>query len=361
MDKDISNLKSLRGEFAKLFNRQKLETISIDEYSLNSQNNALSRESFCYWVETKLRGLGSMQGGTSLKFGTYFGQLKPDESYKRRWAGWTKESFEAIRNELIELYDAGKNEDIETIKNSKLSPMFKGKLLSLYFPQRYLNIFASWHLHHFLNKLSIPHSEKDDPVILRELLIAYKKRNSNYAKLDAIDFGHELYSKYGNPSESEAQNEPAEELYEHSQKQVINSTFKRVPEFDDKPENIPEEISTAYGQVYKIDPAKSRRALLDAGFVCEVDENHESFMRRDEKNRYTEAHHLIPRSYQKNYSYSIDVTANIISLCSNCHNCLHYGSKDEREAILARLYFQRQERLMKVGLEVTLKELRSLY
>ena len=361
MDKDISSLKLLRGEFVKRYNRKKLETIWVDEYSLNSQNNSLSRESFCYWVETKLRGLGSMQGGTALKFGTYLGQLKPDISYKRRWAGWTDESFDVIRKALIELYDAGENEDIETIKNSKLSPMFKGKLLSLYFPQRYLNIFASWHLHHFLNKLSIPHGENDDPVVLREMLIAYKKSNPKYANLDAIDFCHELYGKYGNPSESEAQNEPAEELYEHSQKQAINSTFRRVPEFVEQPEDIPEQISTAYGQVYKIDPAKSRRALMDAGFICEVDENHESFMRRDEKNMYTEAHHLIPRSYQKNYPHSLDVTANIISLCSNCHNCLHYGSKDEREAILARLYFQRQERLKAVGLEITLDELRKLY
>ncbi|MCL2357890.1 MAG: HNH endonuclease [Defluviitaleaceae bacterium] len=361
MDKHITELKILRGEFAKRFNRQKLETMTVDEYSLNSQDNALSRESFCYWVETKLRGLGSMQGGTSMKFGTYFGYLKPDTSFQRRWASWTDESFDTVRTALIELYDAGETENIEAIQKSKLSPMFKGKLLSLYFPHRYLNIFALWHLHHFLNKLSIPHGDNDDPVVLRELLIAYRKTNPAYADMDAIDFGHALYGKYGNPSEEEAQREPAEALYEHSQKQVINSTFKKVTNFPEQPEPVPEQISTSYGQVYKINPAKSRRAIIDAGFVCEVDADHETFTRKDEQRKYTEAHHLIPRRYQKNYAYSLDVTANIVSLCSNCHNCLHYGSKDEREALLARLFFQRYERLKEVGLVIALQELRTLY
>ena len=361
MDKNITDLKMLRNDFVKRYNRKKLEIMTIDEYSLNSQDNALSRESFCYWVETKLRGLGSMQGGTALKFGTYFGLLKPNTSYRRHWAGWTGESFETVRKAIIELYDAGAVEDIETIQNSSLSPMFKGKLLSLYFPHRYLNIFASWHLHHFLNKLSIPHKHNDDPVMLRELLITYKQSIPKCAKMDAIDFGHELYGKYGNPSEDEVQNEPAEELYERALSQVINNSYKKVPDFIDVPEEVPAQIETSFGRVYKIDPAKSRRAILNAGFVCEADENHESFMRRDEKNRYTEAHHLIPRSYQKIYRHSLDVVANIVSLCSNCHNCLHYGNKDEREAILARLYFLRKERLEEVGLKITLKELRELY
>ena len=146
--------------------------MTIEEYSLNTEDKALSQKSFCYWVETKLRGLGSMQGATSLKFGTYYGLLKPDTVYRRRWAKWTAESFETIRRELILLYDSGKAEDIEAIQNNLLSPMFKGKLLYLYFPHRYLNIFDAKHLHHFLNKLSIRYKPSDDLVMLREFLMA---------------------------------------------------------------------------------------------------------------------------------------------------------------------------------------------
>ena len=358
---ELKKLKNLRAEFVKIFDRKKLEAITIDEYSLRTGDD-ISQRSFCYWVETKLRGLGSIQGGTSMKFGTYFGLHKPDTDLKRRWANWTGQDFETIRQALLGLYDAGETEDIEAIKNNPLSPMFKGKLLSLYFPHRYLNIFTEVHLHHFLNKLSIPYKPSDDPVILRELLMAYRKSSPQYRSMvDTVDFGHALYKKYGYPSVDEVQQELAEVLYELSQKHIVSASFKKVPEYTDAPEEVLEQIETSYGLVYKIDPAKSRRALLDAKFLCEADETHESFTRRDEKNRYTEAHHLIPRSYQKSYPYSLDVPANIISLCSNCHNCLHYGSKDEREAILARLYFSRRERLEEVGLRISLDELIKLY
>ena len=34
---------------------------------------------------------------------------------------------------------------------------------------------------------------------------------------------------------------------------------------------------------------------------------------------YVEAHHLIPMGFQDDFSKSIDVEANIISLCTYCH------------------------------------------
>ena len=38
---------------------------------------------------------------------------------------------------------------------------------------------------------------------------------------------------------------------------------------------------------------------------------------------YIEAHHLIPMEYQGDFSVSIDVPENIISLCPNCHRAFH--------------------------------------
>ncbi len=34
---------------------------------------------------------------------------------------------------------------------------------------------------------------------------------------------------------------------------------------------------------------------------------------------------MIPISKYKDYNYSLDVMENIVSLCSHCHNLLHYG------------------------------------
>jgi len=357
----LDAFESLRREFIEKFSRQKLEDLTIEEYSLNAEDNNLSKESLCYWVEQKTRELGSIKGATAMKFGTYFGKKKPELNNRQHWASWTDGSFDVIRNALLELYDAGENENIEIIKRNKLSPMFKGKLLSLYFPNRFLNIFSSEHLHHFLNKLSISYSGKDDVVDLREKLIDYKNANPKYEELTAIAFGNELGRLYGWPPSTEIQFEQAEDLYEQSQIKVVNRSFKHVPGFTDTPEESPDLISTSYGQVFKINPAKSRRAIIDSGFSCEVDERHESFTRKDSEHKYTEAHHLIPRKHQRKFINSLDVIANIVSLCSNCHNCVHYGSTAERNSIIEKLFEKRQQRLSVVGLDILLSDLKKLY
>jgi len=350
----------LRREFVTRFNRQKLANLTLEEYALNGQDSVVSKNSFCYWVETKTSCLGSIRGARAFRFGVYFGKTDSDPNLKWRWLNWTNENFETIRNALTNLYDAGEHRDIETIKLNPISPMFKGKILSLYFPDRYLNIFSEPLLHHFLNKLSIPYDPKGDPVDLREKLISYKQSDAKFAQMTAIDFGHALYGMFGDLApKQEPQNEAGEKLYENSLIDEINRSFKKVPVFLDTPEAPPEQINNSFGQVYKIDPAKSRCAIIDAGYCCEVDADHKSFTRKDGVHAYTEAHHLIPRSCQREFEYSLDVPANIVSLCSNCHNWLHYGIGFED--ILKKLYDERIERLKAVGLSISFEQLKGCY
>lgn len=72
-----------------------------------------------------------------------------------------------------------------------------------------------------------------------------------------------------------------------------------------------------------------------------------------------EPHHLIPLSQHKKFDVSLDVEENIVSLCSNCHNLLHYGS--DYEALLKKLYDERKDLLESVGICVTYDELVSMY
>ena len=66
--------------------------------------------------------------------------------------------------------------------------------------------------------------------------------------------------------------------------------------------------------------------VLDhAGFTCEIDPRHPIFIRKHSDKPYTEPHHLIPLAMQDQFDVSLDVEENIISICSNCHNEIHYG------------------------------------
>lgn len=81
--------------------------------------------------------------------------------------------------------------------------------------------------------------------------------------------------------------------------------------------------------------------------------------------RYLEVHHLIllsstiPDSSFK--CDSLDKYENMVCLCGNCHNQIHYGIKKNVELMLKKLYEIKKMELKKVDLNISIKELLSIY
>lgn len=92
----------------------------------------------------------------------------------------------------------------------------------------------------------------------------------------------------------------------------------------------------------------SINALKLANYSCEVDNSHCTFTRRKDGKPYTEPHHLIPLSKYDEFDYDTDIEENIISLCSNCHNKIHYGS--DIESMLQMLFKKRKDLLEKCNI-----------
>lgn len=95
-------------------------------------------------------------------------------------------------------------------------------------------------------------------------------------------------------------------------------------------------------------------------YKCEIDSSHKTFVARKNDEPYLEGHHLIPISRQDEFEKSLDVYANIIGLCPNCHRQLHFGKKSEVKDILKGLYDLRAERLVKSGIDVSKDEFLAL-
>lgn len=110
----------------------------------------------------------------------------------------------------------------------------------------------------------------------------------------------------------------------------------------------------------KRDTQRAANALQNADYKCEYDETDRTFLRKNGK-PYTEPHHLIPISQYANFKCSVDVEENIVSLCSYCHNLLHYGRMEDKEKILKKLYNDRITMLKKAGLDLTFEQLKSYY
>ena len=121
----------------------------------------------------------------------------------------------------------------------------------------------------------------------------------------------------------------------------------------------PDPIVTHGVQVYPRSRTTAMLALQNADHKCEIDANHSTFTRRADSLPYTEPHHLIPMSAQGDFTVSIDVPENIVSLCSNCHNEIHYGAN--AADLIRKLYEARISLLEKNGIYVSLTQLLKYY
>ena len=95
-------------------------------------------------------------------------------------------------------------------------------------------------------------------------------------------------------------------------------------------------------------------------YKCEIDSSHKTFIARKNDELYLEGHHLIPISRQDEFEKSLDVYANIIGLCPNCHRQLHFGKKSDVRDILKGLYDLRAARFAKSGIVVSKDEFLAL-
>ncbi|MGV2862121.1 HNH endonuclease [Achromobacter spanius] len=112
---------------------------------------------------------------------------------------------------------------------------------------------------------------------------------------------------------------------------------------------------------YKRKPAVAAEALRLAKFKCEIDPSHQTFTSHSTGKSYVEAHHLIPFSLQGSYPVSLDVTANIIALCPNCHKRLHLGSPVTKKEDILALLSDRKDRLSEKKLKIGQSELLKFY
>lgn len=199
---DFSKMEELRKAFLRKFPPESLQNLPIERYVVGQGN----KDTFCYWLETRLKDLGNIKGGTTAgnKFGIYFGVTKSDKNKEYRFPskyGSTKdEAYEQVQAALVELLDAGKNKDYRVIQENLLSPMFKGKILATYYPDNYLNVFSREHVRYFLIKLGIPFSEDENELFLREKLITFKNADALMRMWTNVEYGYFLYDAFKRPA-----------------------------------------------------------------------------------------------------------------------------------------------------------------
>ena len=110
----------------------------------------------------------------------------------------------------------------------------------------------------------------------------------------------------------------------------------------------------------------AKQALREANYKCMFDDTHETFL-TNKGVPYMEGHHLIPCTssnaeyYWSKIKRNIDCVENIVCLCPTCHRRIHFGSKEEKSAIIESLYEKRIVLLKSAGFDISIDDLFALY
>lgn len=122
----------------------------------------------------------------------------------------------------------------------------------------------------------------------------------------------------------------------------------------------PEESMIVEQKTWKRSNIIRMQAMEYAGYACEIDTAHKTFVAEKTKRPYMESHHAIPMKFQSNFTKSLDVYANIICLCPICHRKIHYGIKEDKQMMLDAIYIKRADRLANSGIRISKTEFTDL-
>lgn len=194
LEKEYKGLFKIRDEFVRKYSPAKIAAMTIDEYVQGKQ----SKTSFCYILERSLKGLGNMSGQYATKFGVWYSKENGDYSFEPRLGATYKEVFKKVKASILNLLEAGKAHDYEEIINNPLNALFKGKILAVYYPDDYLNIFSNDHLNHYLKAFDLDTAElmKQNVIYKRKALLDYKNSDKDMKKWSNNMFSVFLWSHY---------------------------------------------------------------------------------------------------------------------------------------------------------------------
>lgn len=210
LNSGYNRIEKLRRKFVKDYSVERILNLELDEYVVGKDD----KSTFCNRIENELNEWGNIHGSNAKKFGLYFGVLGDDldRKYrigKRRFGTEHNQALQEILQSIRELIENKTN--VKLIKRNPISPMFKGKILSVYYPNEFLNIFSASHLNYFINNLALDNNSKSE-IDKQALLLTYKNNDSIMKNWSIYEFSKFLYFSFGNPKDEIKEKDLPKEL-----------------------------------------------------------------------------------------------------------------------------------------------------
>jgi hypothetical protein len=288
----------LRKEFVKDYPLKSIAILKLDEYVIGKGRE---NRSFCYRIERELNELGSMIGANSAKFGIWYGHRgeNSEEGYQftRKFGESKNEAFRNVKKTIADLLEAADENDYDELQNNPLSPMFKGKILFLYYPDKFLNIFSGEHLKHFIAQLNLI-SESVNEIELQKVLLKYRKSWKELKHHPVYLFSSLLYDQFGYPYEEKVKNICL-------LKEAVNGALIKngLPEVNNK-KSIPGKGKTDYNE-----RDKNKRIIGARGEKIVLEKEKERLVKEGKQELVNKVEHISEKDDSAGYdilSFEID-------------------------------------------------------
>ena len=187
-----------RGHFIQAYPADSLNNLTLRRYVVGH-----GAPTFCNLVESGTRPWANIQGATAVKFGIYFGRTKSDPTRKYRFSEKfgrnASGAFRGAKKALLNLVALGAatSPDFARIDANPLSQMFKAKILSLYFPKKFLAVCSAEDLEMLGGIFDLPDDLAASEYQCR--LLEEKQRNATTRSWSAPKFMAYLYKVYVRP------------------------------------------------------------------------------------------------------------------------------------------------------------------
>lgn len=225
-EKAFNPLEEKRKAFVSYFNANKISNMTIDEYV---EGKGQKENNFCHGIEISLKMLGNIQGSSALKFGIYFSKSQNQYVFASRFGSNYIEAFESVKKSILELLKAGEKQDKKAIIENSLAPTVKGKILSVYFPETYLNVFSEEHLNCYLSTFGLLDEKlaKADVVFKRDALVEFKNSDPDMKSWSMNMFAVFLWKYYPKapPSKSSDWTTKAKDLLSKDEDIIRKGSF----------------------------------------------------------------------------------------------------------------------------------------
>lgn len=170
-----------------------IQYLSSDDY-VYGRYHLDYKKTFCYWMEKELGDFGLIAGSPCSQYGVWYGTRGKDDKVRyrntQRYGDSVETALDKLKYLIQELYHFGEARDYQGIANSMIADKFKGKILTTYFPDTYISIYADFYLNDILRYFNLDegNSFKEAPIYKQLRLIKWKEEDEVMRNWDLPKF-----------------------------------------------------------------------------------------------------------------------------------------------------------------------------